>query len=201
MTSGYLLVDRWMPRPAIHSVNGGGPSGLPPADVPQTGVADASNAGNAPARSERPLAVASLAAGAVVQFIALLGLCAAYLQGGLQKLLDFDGAVSEAQHFGLPMAPLVAAATIATELGGSALVLSGFQRWIGALWLAGFTLIATFVANRFWEVSTPARFMVENAFFEHLGLVGGFVLVAAFDLRQRIASSTGDLHVQSQPPR
>jgi uncharacterized membrane protein YphA (DoxX/SURF4 family) len=53
--------------------------------------------------------------------------------------------------------------------------------------LAAFTLVATFIANRFWEIPQPERFMVENAFFEHLGLVGAFVLVAWYDLRQRYA--------------
>ncbi|MDB5541027.1 MAG: DoxX family protein [Devosia sp.] len=73
---------------------------------------------------------------------------------------------------------MAAGATIVTELAGSALILTGAYRWLGALWLAGFTLIATFVANRSWELPLAQRFMVENAFFEHLGLVGGFLLVA-----------------------
>jgi uncharacterized membrane protein YphA (DoxX/SURF4 family) len=119
-----------------------------------------------------------------VHFIALLGLCAAYLQGGLTKLLDFNGAVAEAQHFGLKPAALMAVAAIFTELGASVLVLSGWYRWLGALWLAGFTLIATFIANRFWELPMPERFMVENSFFEHLGLIGGFLLVAWHDLKR-----------------
>jgi hypothetical protein len=29
--------------------------------------------------------------------------------------------------------------------------------------------------------------MAANSFFEHIGLVGGFVLVAWFDLQQRLA--------------
>jgi uncharacterized membrane protein YphA (DoxX/SURF4 family) len=117
--------------------------------------------------------------------LALLGLCAAYLQGGLTKLLDWPSAVAEAAHFGLPMPPVAAAATIATELIGAALVLSGWFRWLGALWLAAFTLIATFVANRFWELPPGhERFMTANAFFEHLGLVGGFLLVAWLDARR-----------------
>jgi uncharacterized membrane protein YphA (DoxX/SURF4 family) len=52
------------------------------------------------------------------------------------------------------------------------------------LWLAGFTLAATFIANRFWEIAPPERFMVANSFFEHIGLIGGFVLVAWHDLRE-----------------
>jgi uncharacterized membrane protein YphA (DoxX/SURF4 family) len=52
-----------------------------------------------------------------------------------------------------------------------------------SIFAAGFTLTATFVANRFWEIPVSDRFMVENAFFEHLGLVGGFFLVAWHDIR------------------
>jgi hypothetical protein len=44
------------------------------------------------------------------------------------------------------------------------------------------TLFATFLANRFWEMQPPQRFMVENSFFEHLGLIGGFLLIAWLDL-------------------
>src|SRR5882757_10897183 len=129
--------------------------------------------------------VTAIATHPIVHFIALLGLCAAYLQGGGQKLLDFNGAVGEARHFGLVPAVPIAIATIVTELGASVLILSGYYRWVGALWLAGFTLVATFVANRFWEIPQPERFMAENSFFEHIGLIGGFVLVAWYDLRER----------------
>ena len=119
-----------------------------------------------------------------VRWIALLGLCAAYLQGGLVKATDFPGAIAEMQHFGLAPAALFAIAVIVLELGASLMILTGFYRWLGALALAGFTLMATFMANRFWEIPQPDRFMVENAFFEHLGLVGGFLLVAWHDLRE-----------------
>jgi uncharacterized membrane protein YphA (DoxX/SURF4 family) len=119
-----------------------------------------------------------------IYFVALLLLCAAYLQGGADKVLDFQGAIAEARHFGLEPAAPMAVATIITELCGSALILTGVFRWLGALWLAAFTLLATFIANQFWELPMPERFMVENSFFEHLGLVGGFLLVAWHDLRK-----------------
>ncbi len=126
--------------------------------------------------------IGSLVATRPVLFIALLGLCAAYIQGGLTKLLDFNAAVAETQSFGLPFADSITGVTIITELFGSALILSGIYRWCGALWLATFTLFATFTANRFWELLPPQRFMVENSFFEHVGLIGGFLLVAWLDL-------------------
>jgi uncharacterized membrane protein YphA (DoxX/SURF4 family) len=44
--------------------------------------------------------------------------------------------------------------------------------------------MATFLANRFWDAPPEARFTQANAFFEHLGLVGGFLLAAWQDLRR-----------------
>lgn len=120
-----------------------------------------------------------------VRFIAYLGLCAAYIQGGLVKLADFPGAIGEMSHFGISPAPLFAVLVIALELGASIMLLAGWRRWLGALGLAGFTLLATFVALRFWEMPAgQERFMAANSFFEHLGLAGGFLLVAWLDLQE-----------------
>ena len=123
----------------------------------------------------------------VVRWFALLFLCAAYLQGGFNKATDFGSAIAEMNHFGLSPAAPMAAAVIVFELGAALMILTGFYRWLGALGLAGFTLMATFVANRFWELgaATPERFMTANSFFEHWGLVGGFLLVAWHDLKGR----------------
>jgi len=119
-----------------------------------------------------------------VRWLALLALCAAYLQGGFDKATNFVGAIAEMQHFGLaPAVPLVVL-TIVVEIGASLLILSGVYRWAAALVLAGFTLFASFVANRFWEMALPERFMTANSFFEHISLIGGLMLVAWHDLKQ-----------------
>lgn len=131
-----------------------------------------------------PTSPARPGAGIAYRFFLLL-LCSAYLQGGLDKALDFGSAVEEMRHFGLAPAGLFAVLTILGELGASVLVLSGIQRWLGAAYLALFTLAANFLANRFWEAAGPARRMLENGFFEHLGLVGAFLIVAWLDLRER----------------
>jgi uncharacterized membrane protein YphA (DoxX/SURF4 family) len=115
--------------------------------------------------------------------IALLALCAAYIQGPLTKIFDFNGALAEMEHFGLYPTAFFAVAVIVFELAASAMVVCGFLRWAGALALSGFTLIATFIALRFWEMAPGMeRMMATNAFFEHLGLAGAFVIVAAIDL-------------------
>jgi len=122
----------------------------------------------------------------VLRWIALLLLCAAYLQGGFNKAMDFGSAIAEMNHFGVSPAAPMAAAVIVLELGASVLILTGFYRWLGAVALAAFTLFATFVALRFWQMPVgQERFMAANSFFEHLGLVGGFLLVAWHDLQGR----------------
>lgn len=120
-------------------------------------------------------------AGRVVSTLCLLLLCSAYLQGGIDKALDFPGAIAEMQHFGLAPAAPFALLTIIGEIGASILVVTGIRRWLGAAYLGVFTLMATMLANRFWDLAGPARMMLENGFFEHLGLAGAFFLVAWID--------------------
>jgi uncharacterized membrane protein YphA (DoxX/SURF4 family) len=136
---------------------------------------------------ERMAALARPIFGAAwIRWVGLLGLCAAYLQGGFVKATDFGGAIAEMEQFGLTPAPLFAVAVIVLELVASAMILTGSWRWLGALALAAFTTMATVLALRFWELpSGHERFVAANTFFEHLGLVGGFVLVAWHDLKER----------------
>ncbi len=115
--------------------------------------------------------------------LALMALCAAYIQGPLTKIADFPGAIAEMEHFGLTPPTAFAVVVILFELTASAMVITGYLRWLAALALAGFTLLATLIALRFWELAPGMdRMMATNAFFEHLGLAGAFVLVAISDL-------------------
>jgi uncharacterized membrane protein YphA (DoxX/SURF4 family) len=122
-------------------------------------------------------------------FLARLALVGAYLLGGIVKLTDWQGAVAEQAHFGMSPPAAWAALTIAIELAGSVLILSGRLLWLGAGMLGVFTLLAALTANAFWTMPAGQdRFMATNAFFEHIGLIGGFVLAAlAADLERRRA--------------
>ncbi|MBB1635597.1 DoxX family protein [Cupriavidus sp. UME77] len=143
-----------------------------------------------PSASTHPRAAGAVPLPSWLRWLALLALCAAYLQGGLVKAMDFAGAIGEMQHFGLAPAAPLAVGVIALELGASLMILCGVYRWLGALALAAFTLLATLLANRFWAAPPAEQFMMANAFFEHIGLVGGFVLVAWEDLSRRAAGQT-----------
>ncbi len=112
-------------------------------------------------------------------FLARLALVGAYLLGGIMKASDWSAAVAEQAHFGMHPPALWAALTIAIEIVGPLLILSGRFVWLGAGMLGVFTLFAAITANAFWAMPTGQdRFMATNAFFEHLGLIGGFILAA-----------------------
>lgn len=110
--------------------------------------------------------------------LARLLLVGAYLVGALAKLADWPGAVAEQAHFGMSPPAVWAALTIAVEIAGPLLILSGRLVWLGAGMLGVFTVLAAFKASAFWTMAGPERFAATNAFFEHLGLVGGFILAA-----------------------
>lgn len=113
-------------------------------------------------------------------FLARLALVSAYLLGGVVKASDWSAALAEQAHFGMHPPALWAALTIAVEIVGPLLILSGRFVWFGAGMLGVFTLFAAITANAFWTMPPgQERFMATNAFFEHVGLIGGFILAAA----------------------
>ncbi|WP_430389985.1 DoxX family protein [Dyella sp. 20L07] len=128
-------------------------------------------------------AIAELATHPSIRFVALFCLCSVYVVTGIEKLIDIPKAINEVKSFGVPMPAAATITTIVVELGGSALVISGWRRWLGALLLALFTFIVNFVANRFWHDAALHRDLVEDAFLEHVGLVAAFLLVAWYDAK------------------
>jgi uncharacterized membrane protein YphA (DoxX/SURF4 family) len=110
--------------------------------------------------------------------LARIGLTGPYIVGGLTKLLDFHSAIAEQEHLGLRPGWVWAALTIFVEIAGPVLVISGRFAWLGAGMLGVFTALAAIMANNFWAMQGAARFGAMNAFFEHIGLISGFVLAA-----------------------
>jgi uncharacterized membrane protein YphA (DoxX/SURF4 family) len=103
-----------------------------------------------------------------------------FVIGGFAKLFDIAGAIAEQEHFGLRPGWFWATLAIVVEIGGSALVITGRWVWLGAGALGVLTAVAMLAANNFWTLSGHDRFMALNAFFEHLGLIAGLVLVSLY---------------------
>jgi uncharacterized membrane protein YphA (DoxX/SURF4 family) len=114
---------------------------------------------------------------------ARVALTSSFVIGGVQKLIDFPGAVAEQAQYRLQPAWLWAAAAIIVELAGSLVVIFGRWVWLGAGGLGVLTAVAMITANNFWAMTGRERFKAVNAFFEHLGLIAGLILVSGIALR------------------
>jgi uncharacterized membrane protein YphA (DoxX/SURF4 family) len=137
------------------------------------------------AMTDTPRWISAVLSSSGLLTLARIALVSAFLIGGMQKLADFPAAVTEQAHFGLQPAWLWAVAAIVVELGGSVLVIVGRWVWLGAGGLGVLTAVSMLVANNFWAQTGQDRFMATNAFFEHLGLIAGLVLITALREQQR----------------
>jgi len=110
--------------------------------------------------------------------LARIGLVGAYLVSGFTKLLDFPTAVRELEPLGFHPGWLWVTIVIIAQIGGSLLLIFGRFVWLAAGTLGVLTFVATFAANHFWTMAGQARVPATNAFFEHFGLIAGFVMAA-----------------------
>ena len=105
--------------------------------------------------------------------IARLCLAAVFLHSGVDKLSHWRSSIEEVKGDGLPWPAVCAGATVFTQLVGGGLVAIGFLAWLGALLLAGFTLLG----HRFW-LRRGAEFRHElTTSLEHVAIVGGLLLL------------------------
>ena len=120
-------------------------------------------------------------------FIVWLGrvlLCAVFIQAPVEHAIDFPAFLKEVAGE-VPQALVLATAiaTLVVQAIGSALVcLTRRWAWLGAALLGGFTFFVAFVAHDFWNFTGEKRGSELSIFLEHMGLVGGFVLVGYWSL-------------------
>src|SRR5580658_4259784 len=73
-----------------------------------------------------------------------------FWMSGLAKLGDWNNAVLAMTHFHLSPPVPYALATILVQLLGSAMLIVGPYRWLGAIALSVFTILTIPVAHDFW---------------------------------------------------
>jgi putative oxidoreductase len=105
---------------------------------------------------------------------------AVFLWSGWTKLNDRASGLAEVAALGLPAPSVFLALTIACQLAGGLMVMVGFWTRLGALALAGFTVVATLLAHRYWHLSGMERVQQRMTCLEHLAIVGGFVMVIVY---------------------
>ncbi len=113
--------------------------------------------------------------------IARVFLAAVFLYSGVDKLWHWRSSIEEVKGDGLPWPAVFAGATVFAQLVGGCLVAIGLLAWLGALFLAGFTVAATLLGHRFW-LRRGAEFRHElTTSLEHVAIVGGLLLLCLLD--------------------
>lgn len=116
--------------------------------------------------------------------VARVALTLPFWLSGLTKLIDFQGGVAEMAHFELEPAVLFNVATIITQIGASALIISRRYVWLGAGVLGAFTALTVPLVHHFWNMSEePFRTIAFHTATEHVGMIGGLIGIAVLAAR------------------
>lgn len=107
----------------------------------------------------------------------LLG--AIFVQSGFGKLMALGGFIAGLESQGVPMAAVMGTIGALVEaFGGLAVVLGAWTR-LAALLVAAFTVAATLIAHRYWDVPPEAMKMQQIQFMKNLAIIGGFLALVA----------------------
>ena len=106
-----------------------------------------------------------------VPLIARVCLALVFANAGIKHALGFGGFVDGISQT-LPLAPLLAAGTVAFQLLGALSLILGYQVKIGALLLIIFLVPANLIFHNFLIDGAEL-----GAFLKNLGLIGGLLMV------------------------
>lgn len=98
-----------------------------------------------------------------------------FLMAGIQKITAFDGMVAFAGSAGLPYPTLAIALAIAIEVIGGLSVILGYRIFWGALALAVFTVVASFIFHA--DFADPVQKMY---FIKNMGIVSALLYMVRF---------------------
>jgi|RhiMetdeSRZDD1v2_1073273.scaffolds.fasta_scaffold29847_3 putative oxidoreductase len=124
-----------------------------------------------------------------------------FLLSGLGKIIDWDGNAQVMASQGLPLIPLLLVGAIVTELAGGLSVLLGWRARWGALLLFLYLIPTTLIFHDFWTFTGPEMQTQLVNFLKNLSIMGGLLLVAAYDGKVLVADSEAEFTVESTEPR
>jgi putative oxidoreductase len=107
-------------------------------------------------------------------------LAAIFVISGFGKITGFEGTAGYIASKGLPMPQVLAALTVALEVGGGILLIIGYQaRWVALaffVWLIPVTLIF----HKFWGIDAAQAQNQMIHFLKNVSIMGGMLLLFAF---------------------
>ncbi|WP_353234307.1 DoxX family protein [Diaphorobacter ruginosibacter] len=109
-----------------------------------------------------------------------------FWMAGLFGLFNFNVIVQEMAAEKLPAPVAFAVLTIATQLIGSALLISDYRGlgWLGSGALVVFTLLTIPIGHAFWTFTEPKRTAEFHIALEHITVVGGLLLAGLLSFKK-----------------
>ena len=117
------------------------------------------------------------------QLVALVGrilLAAIFVISGFNKIGGFDGVVGYIASKGLPVPQVLAALTVALELGGGILLIVGYQTRLVAVLFFLWLVPTTFIFHKFWGIDAAQVQNQMNNFLKNVSIMGGMLLLCAY---------------------
>lgn len=103
-----------------------------------------------------------------------------FIKAGWGKIGGWEATAGYMASKGLPMVPLLLAATIALELGGGIMLAIGWKaRWVAALFFL-WLIPATFIFHAFWGIDAAQVQNQMNHFLKNVAIMGAMLMVSAF---------------------
>jgi putative oxidoreductase len=114
---------------------------------------------------------------------ALIGrilLAALFVISGFTKIGGFSGVAGYIGSQGLPMPEVLAALTIALELGGGILLMIGYKVRIVSILFFLWLIPTTLIFHKFWGIDAAQVQNQMNNFLKNVSIMGAMLLVFAF---------------------
>jgi len=118
---------------------------------------------------------------------ALLGVL--FFVSGINKILAFSYVSGWMASSGLPLASLLLVLTIAIEVGGGLMLITGIQARLAAIVIALFLIPVTIVFHAFWSADA-ANFQGQlTHFLKNVSILGGMLMVIERERSSAVAGA------------
>lgn len=111
--------------------------------------------------------------------VARVMLGAIFVQSGFGKLTNLAGFTEGLEKMGVPVPYVAGLAGACVEFFGGLAIVLGAWTGLAAILVAGFTVVATFLAHRFWDAPPEQRMMQDIQFMKNVAIVGGLLALLA----------------------
>ncbi|MDB5808368.1 MAG: DoxX protein [Betaproteobacteria bacterium] len=112
--------------------------------------------------------------------VARILLAQLFIVSGIGKIGGFAGTAAFMSGAGVPAAPALLVVIIALEIGGSLMLIAGWQvRWAAAAFCV-FILLASVVVHPFWNSDAASFLSQMNNFMKNFAIMGGMLYVMAY---------------------